>query len=347
MKGLQSGDLLTGLVQEFDSAHAGERILTITPAYSLSDGNGGLNYNVVLNTASGMITPALASLNATKDYDGTNQFTAAQITVNGILGETLILNGSGTATANSKLVADNATNYINNLGGLVLADGSGLASDYVLPALTAANANNRVTINPVAAYLIGITGSKSYDGTPVFTYNQLALDPATIIGTDEVNLQSGTATVNSRNVGTYNAFISSTLALGGGDAANYSLIDGAVAVSINPALLTINAVPETRIYDGTKYSTTSVIYEGLQSGDTLTELKQEFDSAHAGERILTIAPDYSLSDGNGGLNYNVVLNTASGIINPALASLNATKDYDGTNQFTAAQITVNGILGET
>ena len=204
-----------------------------------------------------------------------------------------------------------------------------------------------MTINPIAAYLVGITGTKSYDGTPVFTYNQLTLDPATIIGTDEVNLQSGTATVNSRNVGTYNAFISSTLALGGGDAANYSLIDGAVAVSINPALLTINAVPETRTYDGTKYSTASVIYEGLQSGDLLTGLAQEFDSVHAGERILTITPDYSLSDGNGGLNYNVVLNTASGMITPALASLNASKDYDGTNQFTAAQITVNGILGET
>ncbi len=346
-EGLQSGDLLTGLVQEFDSIHAGERILTITPDYSLSDGNGGLNYNVVLNTATGTITPATASFNANKDYDGTNQFTAAQITVNGILGETLTLNGSGTATANSKAVADNATNFINNLGGLVLADGSGLASDYVLPALTAVSANNRVTINPVAAYLVGITGAKSYDGTPVFTYNQLTLDPATIIGTDEVNLHSGTATVNSRNVGTYNAFISSTLALGGGDAANYSLIDGAVTVSINPALLTISAVPETRIYDGTKYSTASVTYEGLQSGDLLTGLVQEFDSIHAGERILTINPDYILSDKNDGKNYQIVTKSAAGIIKPATASFNANKDYDGTNQFTAAQITVNGILGET
>ena len=114
--GLQADDTLTELTQVFDSKNAGNRTLSVVPDYILNDGNSGLNYTVTLNTAIGAIDPAIAVLHAVKTYDGSSQFTADQITVNGIADEMLTLSGSGFAIANSNKVSDNNTNYLVSIG---------------------------------------------------------------------------------------------------------------------------------------------------------------------------------------------------------------------------------------
>ena len=53
-------DGVTGLVQEFDSADAGARTLSVT-AYSVNDGNDGGNYLVTTHTVAGNIYPAPAA----------------------------------------------------------------------------------------------------------------------------------------------------------------------------------------------------------------------------------------------------------------------------------------------
>src|ERR1019366_10472427 len=70
-------DSVTGLTQAFQSKDVlganGSTLLV--NGYTINDGNGGADYTVTTNTASGTITPAPLTINAvsdTKQYDGGN-----------------------------------------------------------------------------------------------------------------------------------------------------------------------------------------------------------------------------------------------------------------------------------
>jgi len=119
-------------------------------------------------------------------------------------------------------------------------------------------------------------------------------------------------------------------------------------LTINKATLNLNAVTDTRSYDGTNQSTGMVDISGLQTDDRVTA-KQEFDSKNAGERTLNIA-EVIINDGNNGGNYNIVTNTAKGVINKAKATVTANSlntTYNGKDQ-TASGFTAKGLVnGET
>ena len=119
---------------------------------------------------------------------------------------------------------------------------------------------------------------------------------------------------------------------GGG---NYSVTTGTASGTISQALLTINAVADSKGYDGTTDSDeTPTIVGTVYAPDTVTGLDQVFDSRNAGARTLTAS--YTVNDGNGGGNYSVTANTASGSISQALLTINAAPDskgYDGTTRF--------------
>ena len=119
-------------------------------------------------------------------------------------------------------------------------------------------------------------------------------------------------------------------------------------LTINKATLNLNAVTDTRSYDGTNQSSAMVDISGLQTDDRVTA-KQEFDSKNAGERTLNIA-EVIINDGNNGGNYNIVTNTAKGVINKAKATVTANSlntTYNGKDQ-TASGFTAKGLVnGET
>ncbi|MBP2542911.1 GLUG motif-containing protein [Acinetobacter guillouiae] len=119
-------------------------------------------------------------------------------------------------------------------------------------------------------------------------------------------------------------------------------------LTINKATLNLNAVTDTRSYDGTNQSTGMVDISGLQTDDRVTA-KQEFDSKNAGERTLNIA-EVIINDGNNGGNYNIVTNTAKGVINKAKATVTANSlntTYNGKEQ-TVSGFTASGLVnGET
>ncbi|MDI1225447.1 GLUG motif-containing protein [Acinetobacter sp.] len=119
-------------------------------------------------------------------------------------------------------------------------------------------------------------------------------------------------------------------------------------LTINKATLNLNAVTDTRSYDGTNQSTGMVDIDGVQTGDRVTA-KQVFDSQNAGERTLNIA-DVIINDGNNGGNYNIVTNTAKGQINKAKATVTANSlntVYNGKDQ-TVSGFTASGLVnGET
>ncbi|MFW2103529.1 GLUG motif-containing protein [Acinetobacter guillouiae] len=119
-------------------------------------------------------------------------------------------------------------------------------------------------------------------------------------------------------------------------------------LTINKATLNLNAVTDTRTYDGTNQSTGMVDIDGVQTGDRVTA-KQVFDSQNAGNRTLNIA-DVIINDGNNGGNYNIVTNTAKGQINKAKATVTANSlntVYNGKDQ-TVSGFTASGLVnGET
>src|SRR5581483_9310132 len=92
------------------------------------------------------------------------------------------------------------------------------------------------------------------------------------------------------------------------DADNYTFTGTAAGNvgKIDPATLTIRAVADTKVYDGTTTSGGAPTVSGLQDEDGVTDLAQAFDSRNAGARTLHVT-DYTVEDGNGGLNYHVVL----------------------------------------
>ncbi|MBK1694362.1 hypothetical protein CKO09_06350 [Chromatium weissei] len=332
--GLQTGDSLTELTQVFDSEHAGTRTLNVLPNYVLNDGNNGLNYNVKFNSATGMINPATLTINAVTDsriYDGTINSTGA-VTFSGLQ--------AGDSLTELTQVFDSehaGTRTLNVLPNYVLNDGNnGLNYSVKFNSATG-------MINPATLTINAVTDSRIYDGTINST------GAVTFSG-----LQAGdsltelTQVFDSEHAGTRTLNVLPNYVLNdGNNGLNYSVKFNSATGMINPATLTINAVTDSRVYDGTINSTGAVTFSGLQAGDSLTELTQVFDSEHAGTRTLNVLPNYVLNDGNNGLNYSVKFNSATGTINPAVVSLSAIKDYDGSTQFSASQISVIGINGET
>lgn len=150
---------------------------------------------------------------------------------------------------------------------------------------------------------------------------------------DMVNLSGGTASFDNKNVGTGKTVMVSGLSLGGADAGNYALsaLPVTATANITPAMLTIGAISDNKVFDGTTGSTVFAQVTGIKGNDSVSGLAERFDSANAGNRNLSFGP-LTVNDGNGGGNYilNIASATASGTINPAQLTVTA-------NNLTAVQ----------
>jgi YDG domain len=122
--------------------------------------------------------------------------------------------------------------------------------------------------------------------------------------------------------------------------------------SVDPALLTIAAVPNTKAFDSGTSAAAIPTVIGLFGTDTVINLGEVYDTAAVGTgKTLTVLPVYTILDNNSGSDYlvSLVSNTA-GTIAKAVLTITAranTKAYDATT--TAAAIpTVSGLLnGDT
>ncbi len=306
------------------------------------------NQNYVLGyklNASYSITPATAKLSATKTYDGDANFIASRIKASGLNGETLSLNGAGPAVANSSQVADNTTNYLSSLGGMTLANGTsgtqGIASNYVLPSLASRSANNTASITPANVNVLDVGGSKVYDGNATFNANQLTM--AGIVSGDDVQL-GGTGTVASKNVGTYTEWASSTLALTGNQAVNYTLDGGAVQASITPAALNLLI---SKTYNGNAQFTGTHSYTisgmvGNESAPTITSGTLNVASPNVATYTSASSNSLVLSD----TNYTLSGGTLSATINPAALAItasNVSKTYGQTLATSSTAFTSTGL----
>ena len=174
------------------------------------------------------------------------------------------MSGAGMATAYSKNVADNATNYLTGLGGLTLADGTGFATNYYLAAGETAVAH----INPATLTATVTAPNKIYNG------NTTAAATLSITGgllNGETLNVDGSATFNSKDVVTANLVTVNSIALsdGTGLASNYHLSAGeTITAHITPAPLYYTATPAS-VYSGQMPSGLSGTVQGLVPGDAL------------------------------------------------------------------------------
>ena len=102
-----------------------------------------------------------------------------------------------------------------------------------------------------------------------------------------------------------------------------------------PPRSTISATSDTKVYDGTTSSSQTPTYGTLYDGDTVTGLTQAFTSKNVlgTDGSTLIVTGYTVNDGDGGKDYTVTTQDASGTITPAALTITATSDtkvYDGT-----------------
>ena len=320
--------------QTYDNKNVGTG-KTLTPAGTVSDGNGGANYSpsfapvtTGVITAKGLtITGALAN---GKVYDGTLTVT---------MGGTPALVGVLAADAD---VALNTAGAAGTLASKNVGTQSVTASGYAL--LVTANSGNYSVAQPtgltaaITARLITVTaatGTKPYDGLntstglPTITVGTLAIGDTAPIWTQ---------TYDNKNVGINKTLTPAGTVVDGNAGLNYTVTFTPVATgSITARLITVTAtggVPGTKVYDGTTSSTgiPTITTGTLAAGDTAT-WTQTYDNKNFGTGK-TLTPAGTITDGNSGLNYTVTLTpVTTGVINKkplTITAVTCTKTYDAT-----------------
>jgi hypothetical protein len=309
---------------------------TITASLSAADftpAAGSLASNYTLpTTASGAGHITTVTLTAsiigdpTRPYNGDTDvtLTSGNFSLSGLVGPESFTVTQTSGTYNSKDVATADTVTANLTTGDFTPGAGTLASNYTLP--TSVSGPGHITPRAVT-----LTGTRTYDGMPDAAFGILTVSNA--VGTDIVTVASGTATLASKNVGTQAITSLGTLALGGGAAGNYTLTGATGSVTISTLALTINAVADSRTYNGSATSTATAQFVTLVGTDTGTAV-QVFDSKNAGPRTLSVS-SYTINDGNNGNNYGpITTNTAAGSISTLALTINAVADSRTYNGYT-------------
>jgi fibronectin-binding autotransporter adhesin len=186
-----------------------------------------------------------------------------------------------------------------------------------------ADGSSQLTVNPAPLTITAVSETKAYDGTtsssrtPTYTtlYNgdtvtglTQAFTSKNVLGTSGSTLMVTGYTINDGN--------------GGKD---YTVTTQHSPGTITPAALTITATSGTKVYDGTTRSSQTPTYSTLYGGDTVTGLTQAFTSKNvlgtSGSTLMVTG--YTINDGNGGKDYTVITETATGTITPAPLTVRA------------------------
>lgn len=268
------------------------------------------------NTNGGFtIAPKTIGLSAAKVYDGGTSLSSSQVSITGTVGnETLTFSG---ATSNSKNVGTG-----NFISAITLGNGSngGLASNYQLPTLNAANAPASISAKTITVSGTSVA-NKTYDGTTTATLSGGQLQ-GVVTGDSVTLVESGTFA--NKNVGTGKT-VTAANSLTGGDAGNYSITQPTgLSANIAPKALTVTGTTvANKTYDGTTSATLSGgQLQGVVTGDdvTLAEFGEFSDTAAGvGKTISTSsqlrgagASNYSITQPSG-LTANITIAYGSGV----------------------------------
>jgi hypothetical protein len=339
-------DYLSGGTYTFADANAGNGNKTVTVSgVTVHDGNGGQNYAVTyVANAQSTINPAsitVSTADVTKTYDGTGS-ALGTLTVSGTLyhnatsgtqdslsGGTFAFSDPNAGTADKTVTVSDVT----------VNDGNGGANYDVTYA-----PNTTSTISPATLTFSGTIADKTYDATTTASLSGYTLNG--LVGDQTLGVTVGAANFSDPNAGTDKPVtiggITLTDGTNGGLASNYIVSATSPATgTIDPKMLTVNAVVENKVYNG---STAAVVdsygLSGLMGDQTVRVVDAgtaSFDDKNVGDGKQVSITGVTLVDGaNGGLatNYAVPSTvTASADITPATLQIAGViaenKVYDG------------------
>jgi hypothetical protein len=345
-------------------------------------GSGGLTVSDWSRTGGAFDMTGTADLRVPSgDFSVDQAYAAGSLTLQAPAGD-IVLNAAVTGTGGGTTVALVAGgDFVNNLGAGAIDPGAGRflvystdpANDtrgglaYDFKQYNAAFGSTIVlgtgdgflyTVAPVITPSLTGSATKVYDGGATAPTGSLALSGTGAIDGDTVALALAGATYDSRHAGTGKAVTANGLSVTASDGAaavyGYQSVASTVSANIGeitPAALTLGAVSDTKVYDGTTSSAGTPAASGLMGGDTVSALSQSFASKNAlgtHGSTLVVNGGYVVNDGNGGANYTVTADTATGTITPAALTGSITADskvYDGTTAATISGRALAGVIG--
>jgi filamentous hemagglutinin family protein len=280
-----------------------------------SDNRGGLaysfkQYNATLATAvqgtgNGFlyaVAPTLTLTGVAKTYDGTTAFPSGSAGYSGtgtIDGDTVALAPSA-GSYDTKSAGTGKTVTLAGVATQDAVDPTGAAIfGYTLAPLAANNTIGTIARAPLT--LSAVADTKTYDGTTASSAMP------TVSGLVAGDLVTGLSQIfDSRNAGARTLSVGSGFSVTDGfGGANYAVTTKTAAGAITPAALTITPTNGSKIYDGTTAAAAVPTVSGLIPGDTVTSLAEIFPSKNVGTYQLSVAPGFSVNDGNNGANYTV------------------------------------------
>jgi hypothetical protein len=323
---------VTGGQATVSSPHAGTYDSFTSNTLTLSDAN----YTLTDGTVSATINPKAVTLtapNVSKTYDGDLLYTTIAGDLTALSGQLGV--GGDSVTAATIAYTDRnagAGNKTVTFDSVTINDGNG-GNNYTVTR----QGNSTSTIAPKVVTLTAPNVSKTYDGG--LTYATIAGDLTALsgqLGVSGDTISAATIAYTDRNAGTGNktvTFDAATISDGNGGN-NYDVtLSGNSTSTITPKAVTLTAPNISKIYDGgLTYMTVAGDLSTLSgqlgvSGDTVTAATMAYTDRNAGSGNKTVTLDAAtISDGNGGNNYSVVLagNTTSTITPKALSLLGIT-----------------------
>ena len=315
----------------------GAQNVSLRDANALALGNGNLNGNLLARAATTLTLGGAINAGGTDDAI--------------VLSAGRFVNSAG-----SNALATPAGRWVvwssnpNPFAGATPDDRGGLVYDFkqynaTYGSSTVLGSGNGFLYTLAPSITPGLTGevAKVYDATiaaPITSANFTA----TGLVDGDTALFSGTGTYSDKNVGSAKTVtvtgIGATVSNGAAAVYGYTVsptTNSANIGTITPATLNLNAVSGSKVYDATTASSGVVSIVGLQGSDNVSGLSQSYTSKNvlgANGSTLQVNGGYTINDGNGGANYTVTANTASGTITPAtlvITANDATRPFGATN----------------
>ena|GEM_PF-555912 len=340
---LISPDIFTGALGRVANENVGAY------AYTLGDLSAGSNYHLNLAEGTFTITPKPLTVTAAginREYNGAINATVTLSSSDEVSGDGLIYAYTG-----ASFLTKNAENGKQvNVSGISI--GGPKAGNYnLLNTETQTIAN--ITQKPITATLN--LNNKTYDGDTgaIYSSGQHVVLHGLVDG-DVVTASDGDKAFLDKNVGVDKPVNATGIILGGADAENYQFDGTGTGVStISARAITVTAVTDTKVYDGTVNSsgTPTISVHTIAAGDTANFI-QAYDNKNVGTDK-TLTPSGTVTDGNGGNNYAVTfVPVSTGAITikelTVTGATVTTKVYDGNTVASITGATLSGnINGDT
>jgi hypothetical protein len=320
--GLVPGDGVTGVAETYDTRNAGSGKTLSVSAYTVNDGNSGNNYYPVTTKAvtTGVISQRALTIDAVtnlKTYDGTtsasaNPIAAAATSTSGLV-------GGDTVTAVETYDTRNAgSGKTLSVSTYTVNDGNNGSNYY--PVTTVMTNTGVISQRPLT--IAAVTDTKTYDATTSSGATPVVVGPTSTSGLVLSDSVAGLSEIyTSPNAGSGTLSVLTFTVVDGNSGLNYNTALLTANGTINQRPLTVDAVTNTKTYDGTTSAAAVPIVEattstsGLVLNDTVTGLVETYASQNAGIEPLSVSA-YTVNDGNSGHNYVVTLMTVNGTINP-------------------------------